>query len=472
MGKYKSKAETNRVHCEYLSPQNHVFRSRKAVIEHMRKVGTYTEDDIRIVESGNVKIKPKSVESAIRKNVCWMESDSLPQGWKLKEEGEDGRKRSMFLSPEGKIFWTRFQVMEGMAKSGKYSTQDFAKVREAMDESSQNSTKVSKLTTISKPCTLLPNTPSYLPQNFSPSNTPDNPSSGNISFTTTISANSRQSQLAFNQSQSSVVTQPSSTFSSLPPASREIFSHGSISARVTLQANPNDRNETLRGTAFINPETPSHPHTLPLPQARVTQAGRPTILQAKQDKKSPNTSKPRTSDVGWKTCNSTLPAGWKTRTHFWSDREKHVFLSPEGKNFTSRKSVLAYMELAGKYSPEDFEKVRKTLHRKRKLNNQWVPSKRKTKKISTFANKSFNKIENHNTELVKARQDAALEPVEDLLKSDDENDETTVKVNNLSENSDSNDTESENSTEARAGILNSIKPCVVNLERLQNGMEN
>eukprot|EP00091_Calanus_sinicus_P017775 TRINITY_DN38551_c0_g1_i1.p1 TRINITY_DN38551_c0_g1~~TRINITY_DN38551_c0_g1_i1.p1 ORF type:complete len:122 (-),score=13.60 TRINITY_DN38551_c0_g1_i1:74-439(-) len=84
--------------------------------------------------------------------------------------------------------------------------------------------------------------------------------------------------------------------------------------------------------------------------------------------------KPRTSDVGWKTCNSTLPVGWKTRTHFWSDREKHVFLSPEGKIFTSRKSVLACMELAGIYSPEDFDKVRKALHRKeKKMNSQWVP---------------------------------------------------------------------------------------------------
>ena len=290
--KYKSKAETNRVHCEYLSPQNHVFRSRKAVIEHMRKVGTYTEDDIRIVESGNVKIKPKSVESGIRKNACWRESDSLPQGWKLKEEGEDGRKRSMFLSPEGKIFWTRFQVLEGMAKSGKYSPEDFVKVREAMDEFPANNMKVSKLATISKPCTLLPNTPSYLPQNYFPGNTHDNQTSVSVSFTTTISSNSQTSP-AFNQHHSLPVVHRSPAFCALPPGTRDIFSSSALPAtsRVTLQVNPSLQTEPPR-TAFINYDSKlSHPQNFmnnqrqcTPSQAKVTLSGRPTILQAKQVK--------------------------------------------------------------------------------------------------------------------------------------------------------------------------------------------
>lgn len=169
--------------------------------------------------------------------------------------------------------------------------------------------------------------------------------------------------------------------------------------------------------------------------------------------------------------------GWKTRTHFWSDREKHVFLSPEGKIFTSRKSVLACMELAGIYSPEDFDKVRKALHRKRKrkMNSQWVPLKRKSKikKIKPLANLSFNTNENQNNELVTIRQESVLEPVEDLLKSDDENDCTVKKTMDTSENTKSEETELENITEnvVEDGFINSIKPCMVNLERLQENME-
>lgn len=128
------------------------------------------------------------------------------------------------------------------------------------------------------------------------------------------------------------------------------------------------------------------------------------------------------------------------------------------------------MELAGTYTKEDFDKVKKALQRrrKRKVNNQWVPLKRKTKlkKNVTVANKSFNGNENHNAELVKAGQDAVLEPVEDLLKSDDEN------ASNVDEAKNSNllKIESEKTME-KVCILNSIKPCVVNFERLQETME-
>ena len=128
------------------------------------------------------------------------------------------------------------------------------------------------------------------------------------------------------------------------------------------------------------------------------------------------------------------------------------------------------MELAGTYTKEDFDKVKKALQRrrKRKVNNQWVPLKRKTKlkKNVTVANKSFNGNENHNAELVKAGQDAVLEPVEDLLKSDDEN------ASNVDEAKNSNLLKIEpEKTMEKVCILNSIKPCVVNVERLQETME-
>lgn len=275
--KYKSKAETNRVHCEYLSPQNHVFRSRKAVIEHMRKAGTYTEEDVRIVESGNVKIKPKSTESSVQKNACWKESESLPMGWKMKEEGEQSGRRCMFLSPEGKIFWTRFQVLEGMAKSGKYSAEDFAKVREALEDfpsSNNNNTNITKVTTISKPCTLLPNSQ----QNYYSANTQLNP----------VSPSTSKSQFdeAFSKPLPSRPVQRSPSV--LPTQLGNIFQSDScqVTSKVSLQeSQKSEPQSVLHGTAFINYD-PSQPQSL-MP-ARVTLAGRPTILQAKQVKMNEN----------------------------------------------------------------------------------------------------------------------------------------------------------------------------------------
>ena len=98
-----------------------MFRSRKAVVEHMRKVGGYTEHDVKIVEAGNVKFKQKSgPEYKVNTGMgpCWTESDTLPRGWRLKEEGEGDQKKTVFLSPEGKVFWTRYQVLDAVIKSG------------------------------------------------------------------------------------------------------------------------------------------------------------------------------------------------------------------------------------------------------------------------------------------------------------------------------------------------------------------
>ena len=140
------------MHCEYLSPQNQVdspsphsvvltltslflcqvFRSRKAVVEHMRKHGGYSEADIKIVEAGNVKNKQRTSQdnnaAFAGTSLSWVVSDSLPASWRLREEGEPGQRRTVFLSPEGKIFWSRTQVLEALIKTGA-SQQDISKVQ-------------------------------------------------------------------------------------------------------------------------------------------------------------------------------------------------------------------------------------------------------------------------------------------------------------------------------------------------------
>jgi hypothetical protein len=93
--KYKSKTSVGRVHCEYLSPQNHVFRSRKAVVEHMRKTGAYSKEDILKVEAGNTKYKGQKRLLSIDDG--WIESEALPKGWKLKRHLEGEQIRGNFL---------------------------------------------------------------------------------------------------------------------------------------------------------------------------------------------------------------------------------------------------------------------------------------------------------------------------------------------------------------------------------------
>ena len=113
-----------------LSPQ--VFRSRKAVVEHMRKHGGYSEADIKIVEAGNVKNKARTSQdnsaAFAGTSLSWVSSESLPASWRLREEGEAGQRRTVFLSPEGKIFWSRAQVLEALVKTGA-SQEDISKVQ-------------------------------------------------------------------------------------------------------------------------------------------------------------------------------------------------------------------------------------------------------------------------------------------------------------------------------------------------------
>ena len=177
-----------------------------------------------------------------------------------------------------------------------------------------------------------------------------------------------------------------------------------------------------------------------LPSLRITPAprpmstGKPTILESKQ-----KTS--RSSEIIWRIDQLTLPDGWKTRTLYWTDREKHFYLSPEGKIFSSRKSVLEFMQQCGTYSDNDFDKVRKGMVRKKRKkmdNDQWVPVKKKQRK-----------------KLNKASATIATDLVTD--KSSDESQGTPN--NNQSEAEIANTPSDEQQA--------SIKPCTVRIEKLE-----
>ena len=162
-------------------------------------------------------------------------------------------------------------------------------------------------------------------------------------------------------------------------------------------------------------------------------SGKPTILESKQK---PEKTKP---EIVWRVCLQTLPSGWKTRTLYWTDREKHFYLSPEGKIFSSRKSVMEFMQQCGTYTDNDFDKVRKGMNRKRKKksdNDQWVPVKKKPRR--------------------KQNKSSATNLVTTDKSSDDCPDESSIndiEVNSLDTPSD----------EQQA----SIKPCTVRIEKLE-----
>ena len=154
-------------------------------------------------------------------------------------------------------------------------------------------------------------------------------------------------------------------------------------------------------------------------KVKIALTGKPTILESK------SASAPkqgRSNEIVWKVCPSSLPSGWKTRTLYWTDREKHFYLSPEGKIFTSRKSVVAFMEQCGSYSETDFDKVKKGMNKKRKRkmknNDQWVPVRKKSKrKAKTSAASSSVRKSN----LVKEEKEEEI--LDDVAKVEDTTEE-------------------------------------------------
>merc|ERR1712029_605088 len=179
-----------------------------------------------------------------------------------------------------------------------------------------------------------------------------------------------------NQSISSHVSQPSCSLTASSPILTRAFTQSSNynltitpapASPSSSSPSPRSSNYPTLNSIIVTSQQQQQPQQSlkileekTVPTLRITtganktfpSTGKPTILESKQ--------KPaRGSEIIWKVCLQTLPVGWKTRTLYWTDREKHFYQSPEGKVFSSRKSVLEFMEQCETYSESDFDKVRK-----------------------------------------------------------------------------------------------------------------
>jgi len=249
-------------------------------------------------------------------------------------------------------------------------------------------------------------------------------------------SNSTNSQISSSPILSKAFTQPSfkiAVVQNQPVINTPIKLQPSSSSQIS--ANPtiiNLPSQTQQSSLKILEEK-SLPTLSISPVPKPMTSGKPTILESKQKAEK---SKP---EIVWRVCLQTLPSGWKTRTLYWTNREKHFYLSPEGKIFSSRKSVMEFMQQCGTYTENDFDKVRKGMNRNRKKksdNNQWVPNKKKPRK---------KQINSSATNLV-------------TIDSDDRPDESSINENDIEIKS--SDTPSDQQQA-------SIKPCTVRIEKLE-----
>jgi len=99
---------------KYLNDAGEMFASTKAVVEHMRKDGKYSVEDIEKLEEGFSKQNKKKCAQ----KYDWISGDqTLPAGWKIRHcLRKDGKNTSYFLSPGGESFVTRLQCLQYLIK--------------------------------------------------------------------------------------------------------------------------------------------------------------------------------------------------------------------------------------------------------------------------------------------------------------------------------------------------------------------
>ena len=94
----------------YLSKEGSTFESMKSVLDFIQTSGEYSEQD---VENGKAFLaEQKAPEKKYEWNDC---GDHLPAGWKTRVSEGDS-KMEWILSPEGRMYRTRYMAIQDMLK--------------------------------------------------------------------------------------------------------------------------------------------------------------------------------------------------------------------------------------------------------------------------------------------------------------------------------------------------------------------
>ena len=108
----------------YLSREGKAFESLRTATEYMTKMGYKRAEILRCREFLQER-NQKSI--VLREN--WLESDTVPPGWKIRNSGA----RSFVLSPDGRQFRSRLQAIVALAPEKSYQ-EDLAWMREKLLE--------------------------------------------------------------------------------------------------------------------------------------------------------------------------------------------------------------------------------------------------------------------------------------------------------------------------------------------------
>ena len=111
-----------------LTREGHLFKSCKNAVDYLKLNSQYDDQDIE-----NVLKIYKDVSNKQRKNeVNWVQSETLPEGWKIRIPPGSSEKK-FFLSPDGQSFSSRRLALQFMIQSN-CSQDEIEQMRKSMEE--------------------------------------------------------------------------------------------------------------------------------------------------------------------------------------------------------------------------------------------------------------------------------------------------------------------------------------------------
>jgi len=349
----------------FLTPEGVTIRGRKAALNHMVKTGLYSSDDVELMRQySNVLCKISDT---------WVTGDpSLPAGWRIRKYNSKPTSKRVhcdFLSPENHVIRSRKGVLEHMRRTGGYTQADYGRVEAAQNRPERRKTEDVEPLPGASAGTRVP-----------------------YDATRTFGAAARAPTAAAART---AAAQPITDDGAWAEAN---FLPAGWLERSGTWMSPD--NQIFWSSAEVVAHMENSTSISSIELARITrqfQLNQPDQTKPSHDQTKPSHDQIHAPDVivpprysgggetigrGWK-LGPNLPKGWRMKTHFWGNREKHLFRSPEGKVFNSRKLAVEWVESAGILSPEDLERFRAGPRKRKRKENLWINGRRKSKVLRT-----------------------------------------------------------------------------------------
>ena len=325
------------------SPTGVFFAGRKAALEHMESSGTYSQDDIDLMQSGL--------------KIVWGEDDpTMPEGWKTRTT-EIKTKAGMtqmqwFRSPEGKMFRGRKSALKFLEACQSYSNEDIRnfKSKPAADKK------------FTKDYDWIEDDPN-IPEGWKSTVIQMNSFGKIVPSMRFLAPDGRYCSNRIDALKY-MVKEGIFTDHDIEIMKGGLIMDGwrqddKLPAGWYMKPRKDKINEATASYHYLTDSFQQFDSTksaVKFMQSRPDQFSADCVAKLEM-KVNAEAKKLCPDKYDWLECKDTLPKGWRYRTVLCSNGlERHFFLAPDGSSYSGRKQAVEYMK-KNDFKPEDIKKM-------------------------------------------------------------------------------------------------------------------